>query len=49
LDPEMQLPDALRQQLSAGAGGGHCGVIAGLRPENFEDAAVVPDSSRGLE
>src|SRR5205085_11789099 len=43
----LQLPDVLRQRLAGGPGGGHRGVIAGLRPEHFEDASMVPDRSRG--
>ena len=31
-----------------GPGGGRGGVIAGLRPEHFEDAALVPDRSAGV-
>ncbi len=44
----MQIPQALRSRLQAGPGGGRGGVIAGLRPEDFEDAALVADHSRGL-
>jgi multiple sugar transport system ATP-binding protein len=43
----LQLPDELRRRLSAGPGGGRSGVIAGLRPEHFETASLVPDRSRG--
>jgi multiple sugar transport system ATP-binding protein len=42
----VQLSDALRRRLEAGPGGGRRGVIAGLRPEHFEDASLV-DRSRG--
>jgi multiple sugar transport system ATP-binding protein len=45
---EVKIPDELRHRLEAGAGGGRKGVIAGLRPEHFEDAALVPDRSRGV-
>ncbi len=45
---DVKLPDELRQRIDSGPGGGRGGVIAGLRPENFEDAAVVPDRSRGM-
>ncbi len=38
----------LRQRLSAGKGGGRKGVIAGLRPGDFEDAAVAHDRPHGI-
>jgi multiple sugar transport system ATP-binding protein len=44
---EVALPDELKGRLNAGPGGGRRGVIAGLRPEDFEDASVVGDKSRG--
>jgi multiple sugar transport system ATP-binding protein len=44
---DVTLPDELQQKLNAGPGGGRRGVIAGLRPEDFEDASLVPDTSRG--
>jgi multiple sugar transport system ATP-binding protein len=44
----VPIPDALRQRLQSGPGGGRKGVIAGLRPEHFEDAALVADRSRGI-
>jgi multiple sugar transport system ATP-binding protein len=44
---EVSLPDELRRELESGPGGGRNGVIAGLRPEDFEDAAIVSDKSRG--
>jgi multiple sugar transport system ATP-binding protein len=44
---DVALPAELQQQLNAGPGGGHRGVIAGLRPEDFEDASLVSDKSRG--
>jgi multiple sugar transport system ATP-binding protein len=44
---EVALPDQLRNKLSAGPGGGRRGVIAGLRPEDFEDARLVGDRSKG--
>ena len=34
--------------LSPGPGGGRRGVVAGLRPEHFEDASLVADRSRGV-
>jgi multiple sugar transport system ATP-binding protein len=43
---EVPLPDRLRR---AAEGGGTSNVIAGIRPENFEDAAIVGDArSRGV-
>jgi len=44
----VQIPDELRRRLEAGPGGGRRGVIAGLRPEHFEDAALVADRARGV-
>ena len=44
---EVALPEELQQKLGAGPGGGRRGVIAGLRPEDFEDASLVGDTSRG--
>jgi multiple sugar transport system ATP-binding protein len=44
---EVTLPDELKQKLRAGPGGGRNGVIAGLRPEDFEDASLVGDRSGG--
>ncbi|HSO98241.1 MAG TPA: sn-glycerol-3-phosphate ABC transporter ATP-binding protein UgpC [Solirubrobacteraceae bacterium] len=44
---DVTLPQELQQQLNAGPGGGRRGVIAGLRPEDFEDASLVGDKSRG--
>jgi len=43
----LPLTDEMRRRLQAGQGGTRRGVIAGLRPEHFEDAALVPDRSRG--
>jgi multiple sugar transport system ATP-binding protein len=45
---KVKIPDELRSRLDAGEGGGRRGVIAGLRPEHFEDAALVADRSRGV-
>jgi multiple sugar transport system ATP-binding protein len=47
---DVPLTDELRRGLAAGAAGaGRRGVIAGLRPENFEDAALVGENrSRGV-
>jgi multiple sugar transport system ATP-binding protein len=44
----VKLPDELRQRLERGPGGGRRGVIAGLRPEHFEDASLVSELSRGV-
>ena len=44
---DVALPQELQQKLNAGPGGGRRGVIAGLRPEDFEDARLVGDKSRG--
>ena len=38
---DVRIPDELRRRLESGPGGGRRGVIAGLRPEHFEDAALV--------
>jgi multiple sugar transport system ATP-binding protein len=43
----LRIPDELRRRLESGPGGGRRGVIVGLRPEDFEDAGVVNDRSRG--
>jgi multiple sugar transport system ATP-binding protein len=45
---DVPLTEGLRNRLSSGPGGGRNGVIVGLRPEDFEDAALVQDSSRGV-
>jgi multiple sugar transport system ATP-binding protein len=45
---ELKIPDALRGRLQSGPGGGRGGVIVGLRPEDFEDAQLVGDKSRGI-
>jgi multiple sugar transport system ATP-binding protein len=44
---DVRIPDELRGRLASGPGGGRKGVIAGLRPEHFEDAALAPDRSMG--
>ena len=44
---EVAIPEALRARLNSGPGTGGGGIIAGLRPEDFEDAALVQDKSRG--
>jgi multiple sugar transport system ATP-binding protein len=43
-----QMPDELRQRLGAGPGVGRGGVVAGLRPEHFQDASLVSEPSSGL-
>jgi multiple sugar transport system ATP-binding protein len=43
----FRIPETLRQRLQAGPGGGRKGLIVGLRPEHFEDAALVGDRSQG--
>ncbi len=45
---ELRIPDVLRGRLQSGPGGGRGGVIVGLRPEDFEDARLVGDKSRGI-
>ncbi|HEX4009049.1 MAG TPA: sn-glycerol-3-phosphate ABC transporter ATP-binding protein UgpC [Solirubrobacteraceae bacterium] len=44
----VPIPQSLRGRLQAGPGGGRRGVIVGLRPEDFEDASLVQDRSRGV-
>jgi multiple sugar transport system ATP-binding protein len=44
----VRIPDELRRRLESGPGGGRRGVIAGLRPEHFEDASLIADRSRGV-
>ncbi len=43
----VKIPDELRRKLESGEGGGHGGIVAGLRPEHFEDASLVADRGRG--
>ena len=43
----VRLPDSVRGALQRGPGGGRNGLIAGVRPEDFEDASLVHDRSRG--
>jgi multiple sugar transport system ATP-binding protein len=43
----VRIRDELRRRLESGPGGGRRGVIAGLRPEHFEDASLIADRSRG--
>jgi multiple sugar transport system ATP-binding protein len=44
----VRLPDELRRRLELGSGGGRRGVVAGLRPEHFEDANLVKEPERGI-
>jgi multiple sugar transport system ATP-binding protein len=44
---EVALPQELHGQLPGGTSGGTRSVIAGLRPEDFEDVTLVGDPSRG--
>jgi multiple sugar transport system ATP-binding protein len=43
----VRIPDPLRRRLELGPGDGRRGVVAGLRPEHFEDASLVGDRTRG--
>jgi multiple sugar transport system ATP-binding protein len=45
---DVRIPDELRHRLESGPGGARGGVIAGLRPEHFEDASLVADRSPGV-
>jgi multiple sugar transport system ATP-binding protein len=45
---DVRVPDELRRRLESGPGGGRSGVIAGLRPEQFEDASLIADRSPGV-
>ncbi len=42
---DVRIPDELRRRLESGPGGGRGGVVAGLRPEHFEDASLIADRS----
>jgi multiple sugar transport system ATP-binding protein len=44
---DVRVTDALRRRLEAGPGGGRAGVIVGIRPEDFEDAALVGQREPG--
>jgi multiple sugar transport system ATP-binding protein len=43
---DVRLPEDLRQRIGQADGGGR-ELIAGIRPENFEDAALLGDDARG--
>jgi multiple sugar transport system ATP-binding protein len=45
---KLPISDSLRSRLSSGTGGGRNGVIVGLRPEDFEDAALLQQDARGI-
>jgi multiple sugar transport system ATP-binding protein len=45
---DVNISQALRGRLESGPGGARRGVIVGLRPEDFEDAKLVGDQSRGI-
>jgi multiple sugar transport system ATP-binding protein len=38
---DLKIADATRRRLESGNGGGRRGVIVGIRPEHFEDPALV--------
>jgi multiple sugar transport system ATP-binding protein len=42
----VRIPDELRRRFESGAANGRRSVIAGLRPEHFEDVGVVLDRDR---
>jgi multiple sugar transport system ATP-binding protein len=44
---DVHIRDELRRRLEAGPGGGRNGVIAGLRPDDFEDASLIQDKGTG--
>ena len=45
---DVNISQTLRGRLESGPGGGRRGVIVGLRPEDFEDAKLVGEQSRGI-
>jgi multiple sugar transport system ATP-binding protein len=44
---DVRIPDELRRRLESGRGGGRNGVIAGLRPDDFDDASLISERDRG--
>ncbi len=44
----LELPEEVKRRLERGPGGGQNGVIAGLRPEHFEDASLASDRAHGV-
>jgi len=44
---ELRLPDELRRRLESGSGDGRREVIAGMRPEHFEDASIAEQRPGG--
>ncbi|HYI80815.1 MAG TPA: sn-glycerol-3-phosphate ABC transporter ATP-binding protein UgpC [Thermoleophilaceae bacterium] len=44
---DVRLPDDLRERVGAGGEGGSRELIAGIRPENFDDAALLGDDVQG--
>jgi len=44
---DVRLPEELRERVGTGGEGGSRELIAGIRPENFEDAALLGDDTRG--
>ena len=45
---DVRVPDRVRRRLRPGLGAGLLPVIVGIRPEQFEDAALVGDRPNGL-
>ncbi len=45
---DVNVSQSLRGRLESGPGGARRGVIVGLRPEDFEDARLVGERSRGI-
>jgi multiple sugar transport system ATP-binding protein len=43
---DVRLPEDVRERVGAGSEGGSRELIAGIRPENFEDAALLGDDTR---
>ena len=44
---DVRLPEDLRERVGTGGEEGSRELIAGIRPENFEDAALLGDDARG--